>query len=227
MQRTARGSSDWFTASKMSRTKIQNLLEYLLFCSNFSLQVYTFSTFWACFIHHVRKNNWLGHIEQFFSHKLGGWKWCSHKEKMKLSHDDSSPGAWAFLYIKYNEIGNEIQREGRSEDENQTGYQRNIMNIPCTGLGKYYFSKSTRGWIFTRKEHFTFSSVQQGARDQLPKQCINITNEGAHPPDLQDYYPWAAGWVIQVERQELCFLTRPDGPWSTWFINVYNLELNK
>lgn len=47
-----------------------------------------------------------------------GWKQRSHQEKLKLSHDDLNPIGEMFLYIEYNEIGNEIQRAGMSEDAN-------------------------------------------------------------------------------------------------------------
>lgn len=65
----------------------------------------------------LRMRGDLGYIEQvLFPINPEGWRWCSRNEKLKLSHDDSAPGAGAFLYIKYNKIGIEIQRSGRSEE---------------------------------------------------------------------------------------------------------------
>lgn len=57
-------------------------------------------------------------LNSIFPLHPGGWKQHSRKEKLKLSHDDLNPISEMFLYIRYNELGNEIQRAGTSEGAN-------------------------------------------------------------------------------------------------------------
>lgn len=47
-----------------------------------------------------------------------------------MSHDDLNPIGEMFLYITYNEIGNEIQRAGMSEGANKAGCWRKITKFP-------------------------------------------------------------------------------------------------
>lgn len=164
------------TASRTSRIKSKNWLKYLQFCSNHSPWSTTSADFlfspFAIWLLRMRCDS--GHILFHINHE--GWRWCSHNEKLKLSHDDTALGAGALLYTRYGEVVIEIQRAESSEDAaaKQDTIETLWRHYTLSLISKCAFSRSTRGWVSTSKEHFIFSFEQQVSGSNFPKQWINI-----------------------------------------------------